>query len=562
MIEELTRSQKGRIAVRVFKTTAEALTLRGYYRLRGKSGSVLSRVLKDLSPEIYGCLASPRIVELEGLQYVLDRLPGGITICRRIILTAQEDLNGTTFQMIRPPKRRRISYRMSEEEICFVVTRGMSEIYDILTHLTFLHIEADKIQQQMKDAAGRPRQEWAALEAFAARKGTPSREELERALWNLSVVLGRTFKETQKAYETMEAGRGEHSDHGNLFQVVSDLGHLVENELNDLEKSVVVLFTPSLVEMIVKNTAGKSWADAVKSSLSALQFSDRPIHVISANMHSVVNTLYAYAAAKTGGFGRPDTGLAGFIGSIRDRTERIRAFGEENGLFEIPDQSGSQIDCQIIDTSRLVSLEFHPEVTIDRDYLKREKPVILVLDYAFGAQAFDAMDELLMPVRGNHKPVCLDIRSISIMGKAGILSGKKGDIMLATGHVSEGIPENYTIPNELKKEDFDASIPVHVGPIITVLGTSLQNRDILKRFHESSWNAVGLEMEGCHYQRAISAAIVRRHISSDVKLMYAYYASDNPLVSGQTLASGGLGEEGIAPTYQITRAILKKILHP
>lgn len=44
--------------------------------------------------------------------------------------------------------------------------------------------------------------------------------------------------------------------------------------------------------------------------------------------------------------------------------------------------------------------------------------------------------------------------------------------------------------------------------------------------------------------------------------MYAYYASDNPLISGQTLASGGLGDEGIAPTYQISRAILSKILNP
>jgi hypothetical protein len=44
-----------------------------------------------------------------------------------------------------------------------------------------------------------------------------------------------------------------------------------------------------------------------------------------------------------------------------------------------------------------------------------------------------------------------------------------------------------------------------------------------------------------------------------VKTHYAYYASDNPLESGQTLASGGMGEEGIKPTYMITRIILAKI---
>jgi len=67
-------------------------------------------------------------------------------------------------------------------------------------------------------------------------------------------------------------------------------------------------------------------------------------------------------------------------------------------------------------------------------------------------------------------------------------------------------------------------------------------------------------MEGGHYQRAISAAIIRGHIC-DVKVRYAYYASDNPLLSGQTLASGSMGKEGVRPTYMITKVILEKILN-
>ena len=99
-----------------------------------------------------------------------------------------------------------------------------------------------------------------------------------------------------------------------------------------------------------------------------------------------------------------------------------------------------------------------------------------------------------------------------------------------------------------------------MGPVVTVVGTSLQNRDLLRRFQASSWKAIGLEMEGGHYQKAISAAMIRGHIRKDVKLRYAYYASDNPLVSGQTLASGSMGEEGIKPTYMITKVILERIL--
>jgi len=53
---------------------------------------------------------------------------------------------------------------------------------------------------------------------------------------------------------------------------------------------------------------------------------------------------------------------------------------------------------------------------------------------------------------------------------------------------------------------------------------------------------------------------IRGSISSDVKVMYAYYASDNPLETGSTLASGGLGTTGVKPTYLITEKMLRLIL--
>ena len=175
-------------------------------------------------------------------------------------------------------------------------------------------------------------------------------------------------------------------------------------------------------------------------------------------------------------------------------------------------------------------------------------------------QAGELMDELLDPENANGDGV-FDVRSISIMGKAGTLTGEKGDIMLATAHVLEGVPHNYIVDNDLKVSDFDPTTTIYEGPIITVLGTSLQNRDVLERFLDSTWRAVGLEMEGGHYQRAINAAITQGHINPDMKTTYAYYASDNPLVSGQTLAYGPMGEEGIIPTYMLSKVILQKILN-
>jgi len=188
--------------------------------------------------------------------------------------------------------------------------------------------------------------------------------------------------------------------------------------------------------------------------------------------------------------------------------------------------------------------------------------VLIVMDYAFGEQAFEVMDELLKPYKTKNTSAMMNFKSVSIMGKAGILCGKKGDIMVPTSHIVEGPADNYVFENELKPEDFKGSrLGVFEGPMITVLGTSLQNKDVLEYFKNSSWKAIGLEMEGGHYQKAIQiASKIRHHISPDVKVMYAYYASDNPLETGGTLASGGLGLTGVKPTYLITKMILRKIL--
>jgi hypothetical protein len=69
-------------------------------------------------------------------------------------------------------------------------------------------------------------------------------------------------------------------------------------------------------------------------------------------------------------------------------------------------------------------------------------------------------------------------------------------------------------------------------------------------------------MEGANYQKVIqSASRIRGNISEDVQVRYAYYASDNPLETGATLASGGLGIIGVTPIYAITQKIVEQIFN-
>jgi hypothetical protein len=560
-MSELTGAQKGRVAIRTFKTIADSLVLRGNYKPSGRTGQTLERALREISPEIYGSMNDPRSIELSGLEYVLDRLPKGIENCNRIILTAQEDLEHTTFEKIEPPKRRRISYRMNQNEICFVITRGVSEVYDLLTHLTFLNIEAEKIYGRSHKEGSELSSIWKHLCDSIAIEKEPKGKALDHLLWSVSILLGRTYQATRKIYESIEKSKRDFNSNNGFFSLIQGLGKRVEQSIKSEDKELTIIFTPTFTDMVGHHVVSRNWANQVKQKLYDLNLHQKPIHIISANMHSVKNTIYAYAAVGDKLKKKAETkDLYQFIGAIKDSTDQISKLASKKGFNEFVDETGANINWQIIDSQATSKLTFHPNVKFDFSSNKAENPVILVMDYAFGAQAFEVMDELLNPVLNQNKPLPLNVISISILGKAGILPGEKGDIMLATAHVIEGTANNYIVNNNLNKNDFDDTVGVYEGPIVTVLGTSLQNRDVLEKFQTTSWEAVGLEMEGGHYQRAINAAMIKNHISKDINIRYAYYASDNPLKSGQTLASGSMGEEGIKPTYMITKLVLEKIL--
>ena len=281
-------------------------------------------------------------------------------------------------------------------------------------------------------------------------------------------------------------------------------------------------------------------------------------------MHSVMNAFFAKAAlAKRSKFtSLEDSARILSLDENDHLRDLVSRYALKNGMSQLDDQSGTNISVQIFDCSQIDLKRLPLEIIEDKKIKITKDAVIVVMDYAFGEQAYETMDELLKPLELETEKIPLQVKSVNIMGKAGILEGKKGDIMIATAHVFEGTADNYPVDNALSKSNFnDPDIEVYEGPVITVLGTSLQNRDVLRYFLNSSWKAVGLEMEGAHYQKAIQAASkIRNSVNSDLKVRYAYYASDNPLETGATLASGSLGLDGVKSTYLITTEILKGIL--
>ncbi|MEP0263383.1 hypothetical protein [Dokdonia sp.] len=550
-----TRAQESSSAIERMYITMRHLFNRGFYKPMGVSGETLREALLILRPEIYGSIAEEK-VELDGLLYVIDRLPERIEECRFINLTSDEGYKNSLFEPIIPRKRRRNCYRIDEEQMNIEVTRGRSEIYDILTHLTFLFIESHKIMNRVLiNDRGDLTRDWEKLEKAVLSEEEFTQKEREVAITHTANILGRTFEEVNEVAPLFNTKNNTRR----FLEIIYWLGKLAIAEMTQDEKRTVT-FSPVLRERLGHHIHGEIWAQNIKRTLKENDLIHRPIHIISANMHSVMNTMYAPVALKNEL--KKSSKLDVYELLSDSSSSKLRAKVEktalQNGMIYLADESGTNINVQIFD---MCKLSIEENEFCDQKTQPKDDPVILVMDYAFGEQAYETMEELLKPFKEKESTTYLNVCSVSIMGKAGILDGGKGDIMIPSAHLFEGTADNYPFKNALKKEDLEGEgLRVFEGAMVSVLGTSLQNRDILKFFHDSTWNVIGLEMEGAHYQKAIQAASkLRGNIQEDVEVLYAYYASDNPLETGSTLASGGLGTTGVKPTYLITEKILYHI---
>ena len=552
------RAQESSAAIERLYITMRHLFNRGFYKPMGVSGETLREALLSLRPEIYGSIAEEK-VELSGLLYVIERLPVGIEECRFINLTSDEGYSKSHFQAIVPPKRRRNCYRIDKEQMNVEITRGRSDIYDILTHLTFIFIESHKIKNRvlLDEVEVEVTRDWEKLGETVLQNKKLTLVEKEIAISHAANVLGRSFSEVLDIYE--DFATKEKPDR--FLHVIYWLGKLAIEEVVENNKRTIT-FSPILRERLGHHIHGEIWANNIKEVLKANNLLERPIHVISANMHSVMNSIFATNVLKTKFKDKSDFFIYEELSKFgaNDVRKKVLDVALKQGMISLPDDaSGTNIDVQLFDTAKID----WAKTSFPKAKVGNESPVLIVMDYAFGEQAFETIDELLKPYKEGKNITFMNVASVSIMGKAGILEGGKGDIMIPSAHINEGTADNYPFENELTAEMFEGNgIAVFSGPMVTVLGTSLQNKDLLKFFHESTWEVIGLEMEGAYYQKAIqSASKIRKSIPQDVKVRYAYYASDNPLETGSTLASGGLGTTGVKPTYLITIKILEQIFN-
>ena len=234
---------------------------------------------------------------------------------------------------------------------------------------------------------------------------------------------------------------------------------------------------------------------------------------------------------------------------------QIRAQKEaEAGIFRIEETEMTGVKVLLVNISKL-----NPELSDPSFVPEPRGPMHLLvnLGYTFGKQCSDIV-------------VCLNllfgksVNSYNIIGKAGGLQGKRTDILVATKFYDDSTSvvtranPNGVDPQKLAQM---GNCGVHVGPMLTVAGTVLQNSTLLK-YYLYLQGCVGLEMEGCFFAQAIQQAIDSGFISKSIASRFLYYVSDLPLDPESNLSQeeGNVSwDEGIPAMNAATRHCLQLI---
>lgn len=187
------------------------------------------------------------------------------------------------------------------------------------------------------------------LEQAALQTKKLPQQEKEIAISHVANVLGRTFVEVLDIYDAFATV--EKPDR--FLHVIYWLGKLAIEEVVENNKRTIT-FSPILRERLGHHIHGEIWANNIKEVLNENNLLQRPIHVISANMHSVMNSIFANAVLAEKYKGKSDYDIYEDLSASgsKELRNKVETFALKHGMYSLPDQSGTNIDVQIFDTEK------------------------------------------------------------------------------------------------------------------------------------------------------------------------------------------------------------------
>lgn len=543
------------------------------------SFDTLLKLYRELHPAIHSEMKSADL-DVNAWLYAARRLPENINSAYAILVSRNlidvlrkddRDEEGRALRlgrMITTRDRRRVCYEVTPGKLFVMIREGSTDVVDLLTCLCLHAVELQKLRHKLKPTSVAIRAIGDALRRIEAGE---SREKVEievlSSLPNLTTAEWKGLRQlwpgrTLEEIERMLAHHGDYALHaepgvsdfsttqhetwiGNIQKAAEELiGPLVDQDGNP--RSIIVDIISSNTHSVINCLS--PYLHSLKDRIMEWGRTNHP-EIKKEEFHNEDDCLYAFSAF--------------FFDTFRDEAEARRLKDREAGIISVntePDEM-TGIAVQLVNINQLCKsagttglcdsalpklLEHHD----DKCHL------VVNIDYAFGEQAYDVLQGLVMIFGSN-------IRSVNVLGKAGGLIGKRGDILFPTHLILEKYAEGTlrSVPNDdISPEELHevSRRDVHVGPVLTIMGTLLQNARLL-RFYNLLWRVTGLEMEGSYYLKCIEQNIMMGLLNPDLKSRFLYYVSDLPLGTGTTLAAKMTLSEGMPPLYAITRVILRKV---
>jgi hypothetical protein len=511
----------------------------------------------ELEPALHPLVRSETEIDFGGLGYAIRRLPENVTRTFAFLLIDEVPETyrnpGRFFPEVRTPARRRDVWEMLPGKNMVLLRNGFSDLIDLITNLCLYSVEARKIRSRVKTPDS-----LSLIRDYLEHPENYSKESQSRLFARLgfteSEIAGLRLVWPRGTVETLY----EIACHREMFSID------VRRQRNNYNSRSLELWTDQV---------GNATEKLLGFQPSALPVDVR-VHIISSNTHSVTNCLNPWFPAHKDEViawarrtGHPYMDLEweneydqlyalarDYFTAFPEQADASREAERRCGVLRLEETASTGVQVQLIDVSRLHEHRIDPDVSNPGPH---DRDLIVNIDYAFGEQARHIIKNLLLLFGHN-------LASINFLGKAGALTGSRGDILAPNAFVGQSTDTFQPLPSPdpEARQRLAARIPghqVHTGPVLTVDGTLLQNRMML-RFYRQIWGCLGIEMEGIHYYLQLVEARQLGVIPEGIRSRLFYYVSDLPLEHTASLSSPLAATEGIPPLYAITRHILSEAL--
>lgn len=506
----------------------------------------LLELYKQISPALHPKLHTKELDEA-GWSYAINRLPNDLIHTHVYLLTPMPPVLLTGTQALSQPveskARRRTAWKLTPGKTLVILRDAKTDLSDFVTNLCLHAVEAQKMRRKLHSA------ELVDSLYRAAHQAKETQIAIEQDLYQ---IYGEEWDAFCRLFPNNPIQR--------LWELVAhheDYSLYIEKDLN-----------------LYDNDSAELWTEQLRSAAEKLvgDIEDIPVDIISSNTFGVRHCLSPLIHQQKqqilawGQQNHPQIYNADFPNPIDRLYALLKPYMKahpgfetqmrdnelKNGIILLKTEGFTGIDIELIALHKL------PPKYIDES-LRQAQPIkkqlLVNIDYAFGHQAEDILGCLILLFGKN-------IQSINVMGKAGALTGKRGDILKAHTVLMERSDDVYAINNQDLDPHLlatDSGRTVHEGAVLTVQGTLLQNKTLLT-YYKHFWHCIGLEMEGSFYARQVHRAQNLGLIPADIALRFLYFVSDLPLNEGENLSKDMSPHEFISPLYSITRAFLNAVL--